>query len=151
VCVCVNVSCTNFSKIHGVFPFWPVTCCTLSPCCRKRRKRVRCRLWSAEGANIERRRHSSSHGRATVGVHTPVLHTHARTRAHARAHRPRHKCRWCCENVGGLSERMSCHMFCFLDLFLFYFILGTALSLHLQTNFDDLFVIWHVSVQRCAF
>ena len=54
-----------------------------------------------------------------------------------------HTCKstWRCDNVGCLGEHVTCHMFRFVSIPFFYFILGIAPSLHCLTDFDDLYVI----------
>jgi len=64
------------------------------------------------------------------------------------------KCRRKIDNVGGLGEHVTCHLFRFVStpFFLsFYFILGIAPSPHWWTDFDDLYVIRRVSAQGSAF
>ena len=57
---------------------------------------------------------------------------------------------WCCDNVGGLGEHVTCHLFGFL-VYLFCVIFRLAPSAHQWTDFDDLYVTRRVSAQRCAF
>ena len=66
-----------------------------------------------------------------------------------------HTCKsmWRCNNVCGLGEHMTCHMFWCLSrpFFLSFSMLEIALRHCPQTDFDDLYFTWRAYTQGCAF
>ena len=61
------------------------------------------------------------------------------------------KSMWRCDNVGGLGEHVTCHMFWFLNnkhtfFFLFTLFVGSRRARTGRPIFDDQYIVWRGSV-----